>query len=558
MLLNPALTQLLRYRGSGKIHRWARNVHNPRRLMLCITALSLAAVWLSNAVLSILFRTPYPLHVVRDWVLLSLMAYSLWHVLKAAWKRPDVPIEWHPAEDEFVCRGPFTRREVLAYRLTTVMTATAFKAACASLLLLPELPMWPVGFVGMFLGLGLVELVRMVMEISAHGASARVFHAFRAMLFGSLAVIGVGAILSALEPGTPASTVALLKRVFAAIVELRHTPVGRLWEAVFVPFADVITAGNSAAAFQPLLVSVLVVGGATWLVIRLDRYFHEAGIESERQSFEHDRHAAPGGFAARETPSRDDAALPRMMRAGGAGPLTWRQMVGASRHRVGLIVVMTAPAVLAVIPLLQRLDPVHTFMSVVVGLVFYSFLLLPAALKFDFRRDYDRLEMLKLLPLSPATVVLGQLGGPIVLTTLYQVGVLTATVILRPVSPLLIAAAIGFLLPINLLIYAMENYIFLLSPHRQKQEGIEVFIRTILVFTGKAVAFGAALLGFLTWSKAARDLAGEMARWFGFTVDPRPVFFGGIWLAVLATALGVLALLVRCYRRFDPSFDAGR
>ncbi|MFQ5730771.1 MAG: hypothetical protein ACE5KM_02330 [Planctomycetaceae bacterium] len=582
MLMNPALTQLLRFRGTAKLRRWARNFQSPRKLLLSVTALLLAAVWLGNALVSILLRTPYPLATVRDWVLLSIMGYSLWHVVKVAWKRPDEAIAWHPSEREMVCGGPFSRREMLTYRLTTVMTAATFKALCASLLFLPELPLWPVGFAGMFLALALVELLRMAMEIAAHGFGSRVYQLFRIGVFGCLGVIVIGSIVAAMRHGAPASTVELLNRVLATVVELRHTPVGRLWEAAFVPFADLITARSFGGTelVQPLLVSLLVTGGATWMVIRLDRFFFDAAILAERRAFEEARlwaEAGPPGppkakrsaWRAIETlgralpigrgvPTARRASLPRMMRAGGIGPLAWRQMAGAFRYRVGLFAVMTAPAILAVLPLLQQLRPLHTLMNVVAGLVFYSFLLLPAALKFDFRRDHDRLEMLKLLPLSPGIVVLGQLAAPILLTSLYQVGVLAATVILRPVSPAAIAAAVALLLPMNLLIYASENLIFLLSPYRQKQEGVEVFIRTILVFTGKAVVFGVGLLSFLIWSQLARSVAGEMAAWFGIAVDSRAVFLAGTWLAVTVTAFAALALLVRTYRRFDPSFDGGR
>ena len=101
-----------------------------------------------------------------------------------------------------------------------------------------------------------------------------------------------------------------------------------------------------------------------------------------------------------------------------------------------------------------------------------------------------------------------------------------------------------------------EGITFLLFP--MKQEGVEVFIRTILVFTGKAVAFGGALLGFLMWSQLARLIAVEMGVWFGFAVNPQPVFFTGIWLGVVVSALAILALLVRSYRRFDPTCDAAR
>ena len=58
------------------------------------------------------------------------------------------------------------------------------------------------------------------------------------------------------------------------------------------------------------------------------------------------------------------------------------------------------------------------------------------------------------------------------------------------------------LLPLNLWIFALDNLIFLLYPHRLQEEDIQIFLRTTLAFTAKSLLFagGAVLaLGWAAW-----------------------------------------------------------
>ncbi|MCH7688080.1 MAG: hypothetical protein IH899_15605 [Planctomycetes bacterium] len=152
--------------------------------MLSIVSLLLAIVWFGNVLASILYRDPYPVETIRNWVSVSLMGYALWHVLKVAWKRPEQAIEWSPAEQEIVCCGPFSRKELLTYRLTLVMRTTLFKAVLTSLLLFSDLLVWAAGFLGLVLALGLLELWRMVLEIATYSISRRAYLMFRVAVFG--------------------------------------------------------------------------------------------------------------------------------------------------------------------------------------------------------------------------------------------------------------------------------------------------------------------------------------------------------------------------------------
>ena len=560
-LLNPVLSRLLRVQAGARFGRCCRSFRSPRNLALSITALVLAIVWLGQSVVSMMLRDPYSIETLRHWIPLTLTAYFLWHLVKVAWKRPEEAIAWSAAERAMICGGPFSRQEALTYRLTTVMTAAIFKALLASLLLFPDLPVWPAGFLGIVLALAFIELWRMTLEIATHRASARAYLWLRVSVFGAAgaiilsALVTVGSAFSTMDESPGIATIHLLRHLFLATTELRQTWIGGVCEAPFATFAQVITASHvfSGEFIGWLLLASLLVATMAWVVFWIDRRSFAAIVRAEHTGY---RPAKSSNHNAGHTARRTSSKLPRVFRLGGMGPIVWRQMIGASRHKIGLLIALTLPALLAMLPLLQPLSPASTFIHVAGGLVFYSFLLLPAALKFDFRRDYDRLVALKMLPISPSSTVFGQLATPVLLTSLFQLSVLTITMIVRPAPVGYVLGAIVLLPLLNVLIFSVENLLFLVSPYRLNQEGITVFIRTILVFTAKGVFFMLALVGLFVWWRIAGHIAQRMGDRLGVFSDFAPLFIFGIWVVVGMAAFIFTRLLVGAYRRYDPSLDA--
>jgi hypothetical protein len=552
---------LLVVQARAKFGRCCRSFRSPRNFLLSVAALLLGVVWLGQAVVSMLFREPYSIETLRSWIPLTLTAYFLWHLLKVAWKRPEEAIAWSAAERAMICGGPFSRRELLAYRLTAVLAAAMFKALLVSLLLFPDLPVWPAGVLGLMLALAFIELWRMAVEIATHRGSGRAFLWLRVGVFGAVgavvlnAFVMAGGALSTMDEPAGMSTVQLLRHLFLATTQLRHTWIGGVCVAPFAAFAEVIAAphGVGLEFIGWLLLASLMVVLMAWAVFWIDRRSFAAIVRAERIGY---HPATSSSHIARAGSGRAGSKLPHVLRLGGMGPIVWRQMIGASRHKAGLLFALTLPALLAMLPLLQPLNPAGTFLQVAGGLVFYSFVLLPAALKYDFRRDYDRLIALKMLPISPSITVFGQLATPVLLMSLFQMSVLTITVIVRPAPVGYVTAAIVLLPVLNVLIFSVENLLFLLSPYRLNQEGISVFLRTILVFTAKGIFFAAALVGVLVWLYIAHDVARRMDDRLGVSVDFRTLFVSGIWLAAGTATCIVTKLLVGAYRRYDPSLDA--
>src|SRR5262249_10268232 len=91
---------------------------------------------------------------------------------------------------------------------------------------------------------------------------------------------------------------------------------------------------------------------------------------------------------------------------------------------------------------------------------------LTPVVRFDFRGDIDRIEVLKSLPIRPSWLVVGQLAAPVVLVSVIQMIVLVGGQLAMGRAHFLISLAALFLPPFNFVLFAVDNLIFLLFPTR--------------------------------------------------------------------------------------------
>jgi hypothetical protein len=554
-MLHPALAQLLRAQTSAKWRRLRRTCSTRRRLFLSVLAALLAVIWCGNVVMSILLRQPTAPERFERMVPMGLAVYAVWHVLKTAFKRPEEAIEWTPAEREFVCAGPFERHQLIFYRLASILNATLAKATCFTLLMLPDLRQPWGGWVGMFLALVFLDLLRLNVEITTHGLATRTYRAFR----GATAALSTTVVVSSLVIAfsTPPNwhaqsthlTWAILRHILGASAQLFDTLPGRVALAPFQMFAHLIVASElSAAWWSNLGVCVAVVAGMIGVVIYLDRWFAQRMLERLRRDYP----PRPREATHPAQPTARPSARHRVAWLVGVGPIAWRQLIGANRQRSQLAVALALPGLLAMLPVFVCSNGRQAALQVSAALTFYSFLLLPSALRFDFRRDILRMAVLKTLPIPPLAVVIGQIATPTLLAFGFQTVVLTATLIVRPFPIWMFVATLVLLAPLSALIFAIDNLVYLLYPYRLNQEGIEIFLRTTLTFTAKGLIFTGGLLVTFFWSFIAHQMALRLPSPLS---DPALVFVLGGWtLLCLATWL-VVQLLARSFVRFDPSQD---
>ncbi|QDU36785.1 hypothetical protein Mal4_10830 [Maioricimonas rarisocia] len=559
--MTSALWLLLRFRLRGRLRRLGRCMSTPRRMAMSMFALTLAVIWLGNAVLAVFLRDAYAPEDFRKWIPICLGIYAGWHLVRVAWKRPARAFEWTPAEESLVCSGPFSARQQVCYRLAIIFSAATFKALIASLMFLPEQKLLPVGFIGMLMALSYLEMLRVMVEVIAAGVTDWEYRRLRFAVLTAAAVTGGAAIRMMLrswpdgENGDLPLVILLLQGFIGTLAEMGASPVGQILQLPFVTFREIIGAERPSLALAGwILLGGLHLAVATWLVLVLEQRLRLARVSDEQRDYSVE--------GARQTRRLVDEAatggLSPVVHWRGPFTLAWRQSLGARKHASGVLLALIAPGLLACLPLLRRMSPTATYYNVVGGLAFYSFLLLPAALKFDFRRDYERLLLLKSLPARTSTIVLGQLMVPVAITWAFQLAVLAVVTLVRPMPPLtLIATGLAFI-PLNIVIFGLDNLLFLLSPYRLHQEGLEVFLRTTLTFTAKGLIFGLILVAVFLWSQISRPIAEQFLAWGGMQQNPRVVFGAGLLWAITLASVAVVWFTARAFSRYDPSLDSGR
>ena len=548
--------ELLRYRSKAKIARLLSAFRDPRRQLLSLVAVILGFVWLSQAIASMLLRQSADRTSLMAWIQLGLLVYSLWHVIKIVSKKPVEPFEWTPAEDEYLRAAPITRTQLISYRLTSIFSAAVLKALCFSLIMIPDLKIWLLGFVGMLLGLVFVDLFRVAFELFFFGLSKTGQMIGRVLVIGSLVGVVGWTLVRCLYSPTAAAEIAspgallFFKGFVLDLFGLATTPVGSALMALFSPFSQLIlTERLSLHTLFFALTSFGLVGGLASSIYFIDGWMLKRRKVREKQDYERGL-STTSQLAAKNRKTSHRVGVP--MRLNGFGSILWRQLLGAYHYRMTLAISLGLPVLLCCLPLFAKHSPLSLLINVVGSVVFYSFLLLPSALMLDFRRDISRMAVLKSLPITPLAMTLGQLAAPVLICSMFQWVVLLIAFWVSPIVAWQAILAGVLLVPVNVLIFAIENFIFMMAPYRHNQEGVDVFLRTILTFTAKGILFGIALAVTIGWALASKSLGQNLAAfpWAG------PVIFGiGIWLFTCLVSSGFVYGLVRIYDRFDPSQD---
>ncbi|TWT58142.1 hypothetical protein KOR42_15130 [Thalassoglobus neptunius] len=558
--LNPSLWELVQFRTTGRIRSLLSSFTHPRRLVISILGAVLAFVWLGNAIASVLFRESYNPKSFQIWMTAMLTIYAGWHLLRVSWQRPDAAIEWTPAEKMWLMTSPFRRSELLKFRLFTVLSATTIKAAIGAILLLPDLPIPWLGFLGLWTGLAIIELFRIVCDLVATGLKPDAYRSMRAFITVSGAALLSALTMNALELTRISQStselptfIILIKSGMHVIQDWFTTTPGLIVSAPMLVFVQLIltptlTIATAAEVFTVLLMVAAMAG----LVIRLDKWNVQQITRREKDI----RNFNELQRAESECNDLKDWKLPATIFQKLGGAVTWRQFVGLQRHSTGILLALIPPAILSAIPLfMPQISDQIAIVNFLGGLTFYTFLLLPSAMKFDFRRDYDYLLLLKMLPQPAWRVVLSQIATPVLVTTGFQLGMIAIAALVRGMSPGLLLASILSFPVMNLAIYSWENLIFLIFPQRLKQEGIEVFLLTTVIFTAKGLAFACVFALMFAWAMVSGRIASQLADVHGMLGNQRIIFGVGVWISIALSGFILTRLAARQFEKLDASMS---
>ena len=184
-------------------------------------------------------------------------------------------------------------------------------------------------------------------------------------------------------------------------------------------------------------------------------------------------------------------------------------------------------------------------LAILGGMVYQSLIVaiqMPAA----FRGDLDRMDWLKSLPIRPAAIVWGEISGVVLLLSLLQGLTLLAAWGLYRGAHEVFAAGLVFLVPVNLLVFGIENLIFLVFPMRMTPTTAGDF-----QFLGKYL-----LLTMLKMGTVCVSLALVAAGAILYLLIPRlSIVLSFSLLLLVALDAVILYLATVAFVRFDVSRD---
>jgi hypothetical protein len=536
----PALLKLIRLLFRARFRRITRGMRTRKGIAYTVVAFGLLAVWIGPSLVLGFLQPQGDPQAVRDYAPIGLLALWLLNLLSIT---PESGITFQPAEVDLLFPGPYRRRELLAYKMVGMTIGAAGVALMFTLFLARHVALLTAAYLGAWLGVMFIQLLHLAVTMFAANVAERAFTRTRRLVLlgiGTLAVVGM---VLALRYGSAGATASVVSR-------FRHSWIGVCLLAPFEVYGRIIGARNWFPELIGWGAAGAVINGAFALIILwLDADYLESSVFASQRLHERLQRVRGGTpwHAARAPGSVRRIARPRWW--WGAGPIAWRQLVTAARSARGLLIMFLLIGVAVSLPLMFQTEIADVAVwPAVIGMGVSSMFYFPQMVRFDFRGDVDRMETLKALPVSPAAIVLGELMIPVLLTTFLQLVVIATLAVLQPGLMTILGISTAFLVPANILVFGLENLVFLLYPYRLATAGgldLQVFGRQMVIMFGKFVVL------FLTGALAAG--IGGVA--FLLSGKATAAFVAGTWLSVFIMAAGMVPLITLAYRRFDPSSD---
>ncbi|HEX4997373.1 MAG TPA: putative ABC exporter domain-containing protein [Terriglobia bacterium] len=532
-ILHPALRLLLRRQLKARWRKLIRGTRTIKGKLGLVAILAVFGMSVAPMALVALIREPIDdPESVRSMIASGLFLLT---ILTVVGQGQDTGVVFSPAEVDFLFPAPFGRRDLLIYRLAGLGMGAMFSALFFSMLAVAYASHWVFAFLGFALAVQFIQLVSMALGLTISIVGQAAYSRGRKFGLTAIAVIVVAGMIQA-GSDLPEEGALEWTRLFAS------TSAGRLLLSPFQVFAHAVTAELLSGWLGWVCLGVALNLTLAALILRLDVNFLERSAATSQQAYlKLQRLRAGQGWVNLARPAGARWRLPMPGRWRGAGPIAWRQLIGALRGARGIVYFLLIMGVFGMLVVGQL--PALSFSVIVLGpLAMMSVTMLPQMLRCDFRGELDNMDALKTLPMSSAAIAAGELIAPVAVASLLELPVVILIGLYG--QQLILALTIGAFLPnLNLLIFALENLIFLWYPQRAPHAGelsgagrrlLTSIIKVLMVGIVGGVAAGAgAVVYFLAWS------------W--------PAALATSWIIVFGCALGLIPLLARAFDRFDQA-----
>ena len=547
--IHRELIRLTVDRSRFRVKRTIDRLRSPRRIIATTLAILFFAVYLLNGIFILSAREPADPERLRLWLSGGMVIYAIYHCVRCAWSKAVVDLELTATEQLWLGGAPIKRSSLAIYHVGNSIVAAGLKTLLLAVVLAIDVEHFELLLVGVFASLVLLETSRLIIARWSSGLSNRGRVYFRTA--ATLIALSVGTqVVARLVAMTPAGsdTFVYVYHLFRCLGETAASDAVQWLSLLWIPGAHLVVTDH----YETLTILQFIATVSTFplmilTLIRVDAWSMKKVLQREQQrladaDFHGDSRLDEVAIASLHTSW--------MQRIGRHVPL-WGQDIVAVMERQWSTVVRYRNTLLFsfAIPTLLCLSPLMTgqinqqWFFVVGGIALCTMLLAPPALRIDFRRDLQRMMLLRGLPIKPSSMVVGQLAFPIMVTWMFQwISIAVAAIVVAP-GLLQVLMWTGLLNALAVFTFAVENALFLAYPHHERAEGVAMMIRAKLTFFGKATVIALSLGLLVGWSVLCRQ-------WFA---EPFALiaFAGGAVLAAWTIAAASLSVATSCWRRFE-------
>jgi hypothetical protein len=464
--------------------------------------------------------------VLRDALPLLLLGLMLMSVLGAARVEG---VNFTAAEVDFLFSGPFSRRQLLLYKLSSGLFSSLFASLFFSIILMRYASHWLGAFLGFYLIMVFNQLLSTALVLASQALSQRMYTRTRKAVL--LIILGLAIIFAARWLPT------FFDRGFQEVAHRVRESAAWFWLLMpLEPFVRTITAEKIVPDLIGWVLAAAAVDlGLLAVVIRIDvNYLETSLVASQKRYLMLQRRRSTGRMVVKPHVAWRVPQLPWL---GGAGPIAWRQLTTAIRSTPALLIFLLIVLCVVGAPLLSQMQNSSEVMGILVSQICFITIFATRMLAFDFRGDLDYMDWAKSLPLRPVAIALGQLVAPVLLMTAIHVMIFSAAAAFSQGSRTMLLSAILLAPPLNFLLFGVDNLLFLLFPFRAVAASpgdLQHIGRTMVEFFAKIL-----VLGLCCGAAAAVGMAG-----YWISSGSWAVTLALAWLALAACGCLILSLKI--------------
>lgn len=532
-MIHSALYKLIGMQGRAAARKMLRGRRSLGKILIFVAGAALCITWLTAASLANAINHTDP-NRVRALMPLVLLGVCIMTAITSAGDRA---IAFTPGEVDQLFPGPFSRRELLAYKLLKSTLAAFLTAGVLSVVMRRHAQWWPASYVAVFFSLQFVQWFSIALLLVGQALGKSAYTRLRRFIIiaaGALVVVGASTWISFGAGGG-----------WAAVSDFTSSLIGQVVLFPFIPFGRMMTAIGALDLLKWAALAALLNGGLVSLIFLLDAHYIETATAASERRYAKIKQVRAGGFLSLGMSKTSSWHLPQLPWAGGVGPIAWRQLTNAARSSRGVFLLLLIVAIGAA-PALNVAWNGRKLIETMFGVLGWLTFLCANMLSFDFRGDVDHIEVLKSLPLSSWAVTVGQLVAPVAVLSTFHVVLLAISALVFHIHRDLLLTGLALSAPFNAILFGSENLIFLLFPSRPAAVSpgdFQVLGRKFVFFLSKLCILATACMVafFAAW------IAWELSRRYLYAA----IAAGAMVLAVEAVAL--VPLIAWAYRRFDPS-----